>query len=177
MSDIKKKKAELQKQLNDLHEIEQKENKNKFAVLVKTLKSDIENYQSLCSFKKHGKIKVELSYNIECFFDSHDLGDPNPDWKGTDPDSADLGEFEGNCYVIVKEPKNHNVAMFIAEDSFGNMSVDDYKGITSIHPDVKKHCDKFLKAKRNLSQKIVKTAEKLDLDIDDAFDAVYRTLK
>jgi hypothetical protein len=176
MSDIKKKKAELQKQLSDLSEIEQKENKNKIAVLLKTLKADIENYESLCSFKKHGKIKVELSYNIEYSFDPHDLGAPNPN-KVTDPDSADLGEFEGNCYVIVKEPKNYNVAMFIAEDAFGNMNIDNYNDITSIHPDVKKHCDKFLKAKRNLSQKIVKTAEKLDLDIDDAFDAVYRTFK
>jgi hypothetical protein len=176
MSDIKKKKAELQKQLIDLSEIEQKENKNKIAVLLKTLKADIEDYQSLCSFKTDGKIKVELHYKIEYSFDPHDLGEPNPN-RVADSKTADLGEFEGDCYVTTKEPKNYNISRFIAEDSFGNMSVDDYESITSIHPDVKKHCDKFLKAKRNLSQKIVKTAEKLDLDIDDAFDAVYRTFK
>lgn len=175
-TNLEKQKAELEKQLNELNEIQQAQNKSKITALLKTLKTDIEEYKLLCSFKTKGKLKVELSYNIEYNFDSYDIGH-NPNSKCKDHNSADLGEFEGNCYVTVKEPKGHNIAHFIAEDAFGNMGIDEYKTITNIHPDVKKHCDKFLKAKRNLAKKVAKTAEKLGLDIEDAFDAVYQRLK
>jgi hypothetical protein len=56
------------------------------------------------------------------------------------------------------------------------MGVDQYEDIVAVHPEVKKHCDNFLKAKRTLAKKVAKIADKLGLDKETAFDAVLNEL-
>jgi hypothetical protein len=168
------KKAELEQQLKEIDDIERKTTQRNLAELIKIVKPEIDAYKSLGDFHKRGKIKVELTYDINLSLDLYDLG-YNPD-SDADP-LLDLGDFEGGCSIdVVKEPKNHKIAKFISEDKFANLCVDEYKELVAVHPDLKKHCDYFLKAKRTLAKKVAKTAEKLNLDKELAFDAVLRKL-
>jgi hypothetical protein len=171
MNNLSKKKAELEKQLSDISDIERKESEKNLLELLKIVKPEIDMYKSLAVFDKCGKIQVELTYNINLSLDTaYDLG-YNP-YSEADH-LIDLGEFEGGCEIsIVKEPKGYKIAQFTSEDSFVNMGILEYKDIVAIHPDVKKHCDNFLKAKRALVKKVTKTAKKLGLDKEFAFTAV-----
>lgn len=170
MKNLSKQKAELEKKLSEIRDIESKEAENNLAELLKIVKPELDAYKSLATFTKRGKIEVELTYNIDLSLDLYDLG-YNPE-SDADP-LLDLGEFEGGCEIsAAKEPKGYKIAQFGSEDKFGNMGIEEYKDIVAIHPDVKKHCDNFLKAKRTLAKKIAKTAEKLGLDKEMAFEAV-----
>lgn len=171
---MKKNKAELENQLNAILDSERKEKEKNLAILLKTLKPEIDAYKSLVSFHKRGKVMVELNYDIEMTFDMYDLG-YNPDSK-SDPD-LDLGEVDGSCSIgPIKEPKGYKVTQFVAEDAFANMGLDAYDEIEKIHPEVKKHCDAFLKAKRNLAKKVAKLADKMGIEKEEAFNAVIVSL-
>jgi|694.fasta_scaffold129310_6 hypothetical protein len=173
-TELSKKKADLEKQLNEIHNVERKTTEKNLMELIKAVKPEIDAYKSLGVFQKRGKITVELTYDIDLNMDMYDLG-YNPD-SDANP-LLDLGEFEGGCSIDkVKEPKNHKIAQFISEDKFANMGVDQYEDIVAVHPEVKKHCDNFLKAKRTLAKKVAKIADKLGLDKETAFDAVLNEL-
>ena len=157
---IERKKAELEKQLNAIKEIEKEEQDRKIDELIKLVKPEMDAFTSLINFQTKGKIQVELTYDIglQLYLES---------WDKTDV------EFEGNCYIEkMKEPKGYRIAKFVAEDCFGNMGIDEPQDLVAIHPEIKKHFDKHQKAKTALWNKIIKVAEKLDIDQQDAFDAV-----
>lgn len=170
MTKLSKQRSELEKQLSVIREAELQESKKNIAVLLKTLKPEIDAYKSLIRFEKYGKVQVELTYHIELTFDAYDLCH-NP--KSRLDSSYDLGDFEGYCEVgPVKEPKGYRITNFVDEDNFCNRGIEEYSQLVVIHPELKKHCDAFLKAKRTLAKKVVKTAEKLGVDQDMAFDAI-----
>lgn len=157
---IERKKAELEKQLNAIKEIENAEQNRKIDELIKLVKPEMDAFTSLINFRTKGKIQVELTYDIELqlYLECWDREDV---------------EFEGNCYIDnTKEPKGYRIAQFVAEDCFGNMGIDEPKDLVAIHPEIKKHFEKHKKAKTALWNKIIKVAEKLDIDQQDAFDAV-----
>ena len=173
-TDLSKKKADLEKQLNEIRDVERKITEKNLVELIKAVKPEIDAYKSLFSFHKRGKITVELTYDIELSMDLYDLGHYSDGGSGS---LITLGEFEGGCSIEnVKEPKNHKIAQFISEDKFGNMGIDEYEDIVAVHPEVKKHCDNFMKAKRTLAKKVDKIADKLGLDKETAFDAVLKEL-
>lgn len=161
---IERKKAELEKQLNAIKEIENAEQARKIDEFIKLVKPEMDAFTSLICFRTKGKIQVELTYDIELqlYLES---------WNKEDV------EFEGNCYINkTKEPKGYQIAQFVAEDAFGNMGIDEPQDLVAIHPEVKKHFQKFDKAKTALWNKIVKVAEKLGIDQQDAFDAVEEVI-
>lgn len=157
---IERKKAELEKQLNAIKEIENAQQARKIDELIKLVKPEMDAFTSLINFRTKGKIQVELTYDIELqlYLES---------WNKEDV------EFDGNCYINkTKEPKGYSISRFISEDCFGNMGLNEPKDLVAIHPEIKKHFEKHKKAKTALWNKIIKVAEKLDINQQDAFDAV-----
>lgn len=164
-----KEKALLEKQLQAIKAVEEKEAERKFDDLLEAIKPEFDLYKSLVCFKKKSKITIELSYDIDLCLCDHNLHHPKRE---------DLGDIEGDCAVRVKEPKGYNITPFIHEDSFCNTGMEDYWSLIGVDPDLKTHCNKFLNARAKLINKIVKTAKKLGLDetesIEKVQDSIYK---
>lgn len=155
---IERKKAELQKQLNAIKETESAERTRKIDELIKMVKPEMDVFLSLTKFHTKGKIQVELTYDIELQLYVND---------------GDDIEFDGNCYINkTKEPKGYNISQFISEDCFCNIGINEPQDLVTIHPEIKRHFEKYKKAKTALRNKIIKVAEKLNIDQQDALEAI-----
>lgn len=156
-------KALLEKKLKEINAFEEQEMENKFEDLIRIVKPELDAYKKLITFAKKGKVTVELSYDIELSLCDHNLSQSG---------RGNLGDIEADCCVHVKQPKGYNIVPFIHEDNFCNMGMDDYDSVATVDPDLKKHCNDFLRAKEKLIDKTIKTAKKLDLDENESLERV-----
>lgn len=166
---IERKKAELQKQLNAIKETESVERTRKIDELIKIVKPEMDAFLSLTKFHTNGKIQVELTYDIALQLYVNQ-------WRSLSATRHNYGndiEFDGNCYINkTKEPKGYNISQFISEDCFSNIGIDEPQDLVTIHPEIKRHFEKYKKAKTALRNKIIKVAEKLNIDQQDALEAI-----
>lgn len=160
-----KEKARLEKQLQEIKDIESREKDSKADTLLDALAPEIKALKDLICFKKKGKITVEVSYDMDVVLCDTTLHD-----------NTELGGIEADCCVSIKQPKGYNIVPFNHDDSFCNMGMDNYKEMVLVHPDLKKHLEAFVKARKNLITKTNKTAKKLGLDVEDAFRIVEQNL-
>lgn len=163
--ECKRKKAELEKQLNAIKEIEKEEQARKIDEFIKLVQPEIDALLPLCNFYTKGKIQVELTYDIGLSIYLMDSG------------NQESLVFDGDCDISkIKEPKGYQIAQFVAEDCFGNMGIDEPQDLVAIHPEIKKHLEKYKKAKTALLNKISKVAKKLDIDEQYAIEVIEESM-
>lgn len=162
-----KEKQLLEKQLKQIQDLEKKDAESKFQELLDKVKPELDTYRKLSSFVKKGKVKVEISYDIDFSICGHDLDFPP---------LTSMGEIDAVCYATVKEPKGHNITPFVFEDNFTNLGYDGYDELVAVDPDLKNHCRKLVKAREKLIAKIAKTAQRLGMDEGETLYRVQESM-
>jgi len=170
VKELLEKKAQLEKELLEIKKQEYKENKQKGSLLLKNCKKEIQEFQKLSTFKTKGKIKIEVSYDIDMqiLLDCDRLYSN----EGVKENVIKDIEIEGNCYISTKEPKGYKVSHFLCEDSFNNIGINYSQDVVGIHPELEKQLKNFTKARNNLIKKVKLESKKLGMTMESAIQIV-----